>query len=241
MVSHASDWAPLQGDDPCPGDPDGWLPVISHWALRAQDIQALAHQMAKFTSNDADSKRIRALEEVAEEGASAMMRLSDVFSAAQETVSYWRRVLMDMQSRAQAALVSAQVAEASRVDALAQLTALGLFTEQDHSDPSLAAKKSSLDAEIFSADLVIAAAQNTVDSIRGEYERKSLAVIRAYEETQKDPKKFAKHLKAMTNSTPTPQNSSGYAGSTRHHNLICDTLSEDIHSTQRGRQKIKAS
>lgn len=181
MSNRPSDWTPLTGDDPCPGDPDAWLPVISHWESRAQDVQNLANDLSKITATNGVSHRVQRMEKVASEGQTALSHFSDAFTAAREIVNSWKGKLADMQERADAALRSAQDAHASRADSSAQISTLGaIASTAKKKDASADAKKRHLVEEMAAAQLVIDAAQRAVDGIREEYARQSSAVVEAY-------------------------------------------------------------
>lgn len=181
MSNRPSDWTPLTGGDPCPGDPDAWIPVISHWESRAQDVQNLANELSKITATNGVSHRVQRMEKVASEGQTALSHFSDAFTAARETANSWKGKLADMQERADAALRSAQDAHANRADSSAQISTLGaIASAAKKKDASVDAKKRHLVEEMAAAQLVIDAAQRTVDGIREEYARESSAVVEAY-------------------------------------------------------------
>lgn len=181
MSNRPSDWTPLTGGDPCPGAPDAWIPVISHWESRAQDVQNLANELSKITATNGVSHRVQRMEKVASEGQTALSHFSDAFTVARETANSWKGKLADMQERADAALRSAQDAHASRADSSAQISTLGVVASAaKKKDASADAKKRHLVEEMAAAQLVIDAAQRTVDGIREEYARESSAAVEAY-------------------------------------------------------------
>lgn len=180
MSTRASDWAPLTGGDPCPGDPDAYSAVIQYWGDRASDAQGQAAKLASIVSNDAESNRVRRVEQVAAEGKAALESMGQTFTTVQELLRGWQKDLGDLQTRADEALAKAQDAHATVEDSSAQMGALGAFAAQKKQDAQGRAKKALLMQEMAAAQATIDAAQQTVDNLRGEYERKSSAVVGAY-------------------------------------------------------------
>lgn len=181
MSTRPSDWAPLTGGDPCPGDPEAYSAVIQHWGDRASDAQGQAAKLASIVSNDAESNRVRRVEQVAAEGKAALESMARTFDEVQELLRGWQKDLGDLQTRADEALAKAQDAHTTVEDSSAQIGALGAFAAaQKKKDAQGEAKKAHLVQEMAAAQATIDAAQQTVDNLRGEYERKSSAVVGAY-------------------------------------------------------------
>lgn len=180
MSTRPADWAPLSGGDPCPGDPEAYSAVIQHWGDRASDAQGQAAKLASIVSNDAESNRVRRVEQVAAEGKAALESMARTFDEVQELLRGWQQDLGEMQTRADEALAKAQDAHTTVEDSSAQMGALGAFAAQKKQDEQGRAKKAHLVQEMAAAQATIDAAQQTVDNLRGEYERKSSAVVAAY-------------------------------------------------------------
>lgn len=181
MSTRPADWVPLSGGDPCPGDPDAYSAVIQHWGDRAADARSQGQKLGTITAQDADSNRIRRVEQVAAEGKAALESMARTFDEVQELLQGWQKDLGDMQTRADEALRKAQDAHTTVEDSSAQMGALGAFAAaQKKKDAQGEAKKAHLVQEMAAAQAVIDAAQQTVDDLRGEYERKSSAVVAAY-------------------------------------------------------------
>ncbi|QNV39830.1 hypothetical protein IDM48_10855 [Rothia amarae] len=181
MSTRPSDWSPLTGGDPCPGDPEAYSAVIQHWGDRASDAQGQAAKLASIVSNDAESNRVRRVEQVAAEGKAALESMARTFDEVQELLRGWQKDLGEMQTRADEALAKAQDAHATVEDSSAQMGALGAFAAgQKKQDEQGRAKKALLMQEMAAAQATIDAAQQVVDDLRGEYERKSSAVVGAY-------------------------------------------------------------
>lgn len=181
MSNRPSDWSPLVGGDPCPGDPDAYSSVMNHWQERVTGAQAQATKLQGITSVDAESNRFRRVEQVAAEGQVALENMADAFVAAKDALEGWQSRLRDLQGRADEALKKAQAAYTSKADAQAQIGTLGAIADmQKKHDEQGKAKKALLMEEAAVAQGVIDAAQRVVDEVRDEYARESAAVVDAY-------------------------------------------------------------
>lgn len=181
MSTRPSEWAPLTGGDPCPGDPEAYASVIQHWGNRAADARSQGQKLGSITAQDADSNRIRKVEHMASEGKLALESMARTFDEVQELLRGWQKDLGDLQARADEALRKAQDAHTTVEDSSAQIGALGAFAAaQKKKDAQGEAKKAHLVQEMAAAQVVIDVAQQEVDDVRGEYGRKSAAVVGAY-------------------------------------------------------------
>lgn len=188
MSTRPSDWSPLTGGDPCPGDPSAWDAIISFWEQRGSDIESYRQKLSQHTVIDADGNTFGRLEVAFSDGATMASLIAEEFTTAQTTVKSWKDKLEDMQSRADEALRKAKAAKTAKDDA--QIKADGLRAEaaKDKSpDPIIAVKLhglfggGGLEGEIADAQADIEAAQKVVDDIRDEYARESASAIGGYE------------------------------------------------------------
>lgn len=188
MSTRPSDWSPLTGGDPCPGDPSAWDAIVEFWAQRSRDIDGYREKLYQHTSVDAEGKTFGRLEGTFSDGAGMASLISYEFEKASDAARSWQRKLEDMQSRADEALRKAKAAKAAKDDA--QIKADGLRAEaaKDKSpDPIIAVKLhglfggGGLEGEIADAQADIEAAQKVVDDIRGEYARESASAVGGYE------------------------------------------------------------
>ncbi|WP_237197808.1 alpha/beta hydrolase [Rothia nasimurium] len=188
MSTRPSDWSPLTGGDPCPGDPSAWDAIVEFWAQRSRDIDGYREKLYQHTSIDAEGKTFGRLEGTFSDGAGMASLISYEFEKASDAARSWQHKLEDMQSRADEALRKAKAAKTAKDDA--QIKADGLRAEaaKDKSpDPIIAVKLhglfggGGLEGEIADAQADIEAAQKVVDDIRDEYARESVSAIGGYE------------------------------------------------------------
>lgn len=188
MSTRPSDWSPLTGGDPCPGDPGAWDAVKDFWAQRSADIDGYREKLNQHTSIDGEGNSIRRLESAFSDGASMASLISYEFEKASDAARSWQRKLEDMQSRADEALRKAQAAKTAQDDAQTKIDGLKAEAAKDDSpDPIIAVKLhglfggGGLEGEIADAKADIEAAQKTVDGIRDEYVRESGVAVGGYE------------------------------------------------------------
>lgn len=188
MSTRPSDWSPLTGGDPCPGDPAAWDAVIEFWAQRGADIDVYRDKLSEHTSIDGEGRRIRRLKVAFADGRRMASLIASEFRGASEAVKTWKRKLEGMQVRADAALRKAQDAKIAKDDAQGKID--GLMAEaakDDLPDPIIWVQihgvlgMGGLNGEVASAQALIDEAQKTVDDIRDEYGRESAAAISGYE------------------------------------------------------------
>ncbi|MFW0180678.1 alpha/beta hydrolase [Rothia sp. P5766] len=188
MSTRPSDWSPLAGGDPCPGDPDAWISISNFWwEQRNYLIDPYRESLLEYTSIDGEGNRIRRLEAVASDGAGLVSRIAYAYEKASDAVSRWKRQLRDMQERADAALKSAQDAQTAKNDAQDKIARLEEEAAKDESpDPIIALTihgwtgHGGLRGDIADADAAIANAQRIVDDIRDEYFTKASEIIEQY-------------------------------------------------------------
>lgn len=188
MSTRPSDWSPLTGGDPCPGDPSAWDAIVEFWAQRSVDIDGYREKLYQHTSIDAEGKTFGRLERTFSDGAGMASLISYEFEKASDAARSWQRKLEDMQSRADEALRKAKAAKAAKDDAQIKADGLKADAAKDKSpDPIIAVKLhglfggGGLEGEIADAQADIEAAQKVVDDIRGEYARESASAIGGYE------------------------------------------------------------
>ncbi len=188
MSTRPSDWSPLTGGDPCPGDPGAWDAVKDFWAQRSADIDGYREKLNQHTSIDGEGNSIRRLESAFSDGASMASLISYEFEKAADAARSWQRKLEDMQSRADEALRKAQAAKTAQDDAQTKIDGLKAEAAKDKSpDPIISVKihglfgGGGLEGEIADAQADIEAAQKVVDGIRDEYVRESASAVDGYE------------------------------------------------------------
>lgn len=188
MSTRPSDWSPLTGGDPCPGDPSAWDAIVEFWAQRSRDIDGYREKLYQHTSVDAEGKTFGRLEGTFSDGAGMASLISYEFEKASDAARSWQRKLEDMQSRADEALRKAKAAKTAKDDAQIKADGLKADAAKDKSpDPIIAVKLhglfggGGLEGEIADAQADIEAAQKVVDDIRGEYARESASAIGGYE------------------------------------------------------------
>lgn len=188
MSTRPSDWSPLTGGDPCPGDPDAWDAVADFWSQRSVDIDGYREKLNQHTSIDAEGNTFGRLEGTFSDGAVMASLISYEFEKAADAARSWQRKLEDMQSRADDALAKAKDAKTAQDDAKVKMDGLKAEAAKDDSpDPIISVKLhglfggGGLEGEIADAKADIEAAQKTVDDIRDEYARESGVAVGGYE------------------------------------------------------------
>ncbi|MDO4253100.1 MAG: alpha/beta hydrolase [Rothia sp. (in: high G+C Gram-positive bacteria)] len=187
MITRPSDWSPLTGGDPCPGNPAAWDAVVYFWERRQSDIESYQQKLSQHTVIDADGKTFGRLETVFSEGATMISLIATEYRKAKESAQSWRDRLDDMQSRASKAYRKAKAAEARLDEAQRKIAGLKEEAAKDKSsDPIIDLRlhgifgSGGLEGEAADAQADIDAAQKTVDDIRDEYSRESATAIGEY-------------------------------------------------------------
>lgn len=187
-INRPTDWYPLTGGDPCPGSPDGWNTVVNFWYERSQAVNDIRAALYPNTTIDAEGNRFRRLESAFSDGTIMATLIAYEFETAGKTASDWKKKLSDMQSRADAALARAKIAQATIDDATAQIAALEAEAAQDDTvDPIISFRiggftgSGGLRGDIADAYAKISEEQSVVDGIRAEYKQESESFALAYQ------------------------------------------------------------
>lgn len=193
MVDRPTDWSPLLGGDPCPGNPVAWGPVIEFWRQRSADVDVLRQKLHKNTLVAGQGNRVRELERVFSDGASMASLVSCEFEKAAQAAQAWQRKLESMQARADDALLKARAAQQVADDLQIKISGLQRDAGSDDSyDAAVWVKihgfdgEGGLRGELADAQAEIVAAQRIVDDIRGEYGREAVAAQGEYSITNID-------------------------------------------------------
>ncbi|MFW0181238.1 alpha/beta hydrolase [Rothia sp. P5766] len=184
MGSRPSDWSPLTGGDPCPGDPDSWQATINHWSTRKTEIDAIRKVLNRGRCIDGRSNRITKIEHTFELGATMCEKISGEFQRVHDVLTDWQKNLREMQEKADAALSVARQAQIHKEETQDKLR----FYER-HSLTSALGRLSadlsgsmifSLRQDISEANACIATQQAVVDEIREQYTSRSATAVNGY-------------------------------------------------------------
>lgn len=181
MSSRPSDWSPLTGGDPCPGDPDSWQATIDHWSTRKTEIDAIKKVLNRGMCIDGTSNRITKIEHTFELGATMCEKISGEFQRVHDVLTGWQKNLREMQEKADAALSAARQAQVSMEDAQAKLNSYE-ETAKRSKIPELMNQSGifSLRQDISEAAASIIAQQAVLDEIREQYKTQSATAVNGY-------------------------------------------------------------
>ncbi|WP_247827333.1 alpha/beta hydrolase [Arthrobacter antioxidans] len=178
-----TDWFPLTGGDPAPGNPAAWQQLVRFLLSRRDELNDQAHKLGSHLPVEGSGNRIENLRAMLAGTQIFASRLAEQFDTAAETFHSWRNTLDGLQVQSAAALSRAQAAQEDLESARASITALEEEAARDSSwDPLIGLELDGMlwidghrDAAV-AAEKVIAEQQQFVDQLRVEYRDKAAAM-----------------------------------------------------------------